>query len=148
MQNKLQELTDKLYNEGLSKGKQEAELLRANAKKEAEKIIADAKNEAANIIASAKKEAEQIKSRVENDLRMASNQTIAAVKQQVENLIISKALSNPVKASMTDAEFLKSVILTTIVYILTKSARITTLLAQLFYRAFFLKTASYCLSAI
>ena len=25
MQNKLQELTDKLYNEGLSKGKQEAE---------------------------------------------------------------------------------------------------------------------------
>ena len=39
MQNKLQELTDKLYNEGLSKGKQEAELLRANAKKEAEKII-------------------------------------------------------------------------------------------------------------
>lgn len=112
MQNKLQELTDKLYNEGLSKGKQEAELLRANAKKEAEKIIADAKNEAANIIASAKKEAEQTKSRVENDLRMASNQTIAAVKQQVENLIISKALSNPVKASMTDAEFLKSVILT------------------------------------
>ena len=49
MQNKLQELTDKLYNEGLSKGKQEAELLRANAKKEAEKIIADAKNEAAQM---------------------------------------------------------------------------------------------------
>ena len=29
MQNKLQELTDKLYNEGLSKGKKEAEDLKA-----------------------------------------------------------------------------------------------------------------------
>lgn len=33
MQNKLQELTDKLYNEGLSKGKQEAEEMVAKAKK-------------------------------------------------------------------------------------------------------------------
>ena len=32
MQNKLQELTDKLYNEGLSKGKQEGEELLAKAK--------------------------------------------------------------------------------------------------------------------
>lgn len=112
MQNKLQELTDKLYNEGLSKGKQEAEQLRSNAKKEAERIIAEAKHEAANIIAAAKKEAEETKSRVENDLRVASSQSIAAVKQQVENLILSKALAAPVKASLTDTEFLKSVILT------------------------------------
>ena len=39
MQNKLQELTDKLYQEGLSKGKQEGENLVAQAKAEAEKII-------------------------------------------------------------------------------------------------------------
>ena len=32
MQNKLQELTDRLYNEGLSKGKQEGEELLAKAK--------------------------------------------------------------------------------------------------------------------
>ena len=39
MQNKLQELTDKLYNEGLQKGKQEAEQLKANAKNEAAQKI-------------------------------------------------------------------------------------------------------------
>lgn len=33
MDNKLQELTDKLYNEGLSKGKQEAEALKAPQQK-------------------------------------------------------------------------------------------------------------------
>ena len=40
MQNKLQELTDKLYNEGLSKGKSEGEAILANAKAQAEEIIA------------------------------------------------------------------------------------------------------------
>ena len=54
MENKLQELTDKLYNEGLSKGKQEAEALKAAAAAESEKIIADARKEAEKIIADAR----------------------------------------------------------------------------------------------
>ena len=40
MQNKLQELTDRLYNEGLSKGKQEGEELLAKAKVQADEMIA------------------------------------------------------------------------------------------------------------
>ena len=36
MQNKLQELTDKLYNEGLSKGKQEGEAILNEAKRHPE----------------------------------------------------------------------------------------------------------------
>ena len=47
MQNKLQELTDRLYNEGLSKGKQEGEELLAKAKVQAEEIVAKAQAEAA-----------------------------------------------------------------------------------------------------
>ena len=46
MENKLQELTDKLYNEGLSKGKKEGEEILANARKEAADIIAAAQKEA------------------------------------------------------------------------------------------------------
>ena len=47
MQNKLQELTDRLYAEGLSKGKQEGEELVQKAKAEAEQIVNQAKAEAA-----------------------------------------------------------------------------------------------------
>ncbi len=43
MQDKLQELTDRLYNEGLSKGKQEGEELLQKAHAEAEAIVAKAK---------------------------------------------------------------------------------------------------------
>ena len=45
MQNKLQELTDKLYNEGLSKGKEEGEALLAKAKAEAAEIVAKKKKD-------------------------------------------------------------------------------------------------------
>lgn len=112
MQNKLQELTDKLYNEGLSKGKKEAEEMKSAAARESEKIIEDARKQAAKIIESARKESEDIKLRIQNDLKMASNQTVAAVKQEVEKLVITKAVAPAVKQGMEDAEFIKSVIVT------------------------------------
>ena len=40
MDNKLQELTDRLYKEGLSKGKEEGEAILAEASRKAEEIIA------------------------------------------------------------------------------------------------------------
>ena len=46
MDNKLQELTDRLYKEGLSKGKEEGEAILAEASRKAEEIIAAAKKEA------------------------------------------------------------------------------------------------------
>ena len=112
MQNKLQELTDKLYNEGLSKGKKEAEDLKAAAVKESDRIIADARKEAGKIIADARKEAEELQTRVENDIRMASSQTISAVRQQVESIIISKAISTGIKDSLEDPELVKSLLTT------------------------------------
>lgn len=105
-------MTDKLYNEGLSKGKKEAEEMKSAAARESEKIIEDARKQAAKIIESARKESEDIKLRIQNDLKMASNQTVAAVKQEVEKLVITKAVAPAVKQGMEDAEFIKSVIVT------------------------------------
>ncbi len=42
MENKIQELTDKIYREGVEKGNEEAQRLIANAQEEAKKIIEDA----------------------------------------------------------------------------------------------------------
>ena len=46
MENKIQELTDKIYREGVEKGNEEAQRLIANAQDEAKKIIEDARKEA------------------------------------------------------------------------------------------------------
>ena len=72
MSNKLQELTDKLYNEGLSKGKEEGELLLAQARVEADKIRATGRREAALMVAEAEKTAAALKEKAESDIRMAS----------------------------------------------------------------------------
>ena len=50
MENKLQELTKKLYDEGLEKGRAEADRLVGEAKNEAAKIVAEARAQAEEIV--------------------------------------------------------------------------------------------------
>ena len=110
MQNKLQELTDKLYNEGLSKGKQEGEELLAKAKSQAEEMIAKAQAEAAQIIAAAQKQADELKAKTASDIKMASAQSIAATRKDIETLIVGKMTDDAVKKALTSAEFVKELI--------------------------------------
>lgn len=112
MPNKLQELTDRLYNEGLSKGRQEAEEMKAAAQKEAAQILSAARAEAEKITADAKKQAAELRSNTENDLRMASVQTVATIRQQVENMILAKAAVAPVRDAMKDDAFVKEILST------------------------------------
>ncbi len=113
-QNKLQELTDKLYQEGLSKGKQEAEEMIARAKSEEQKIIAHAKEQAEEIIMAAKKEAEAAKVTSESEIKLAARQTMAAVKQAIESIIVSTAVAEPVKSALSEKEFLQKLLLTAV----------------------------------
>lgn len=112
MQNKLQELTDKLYNEGLSKGKQEAQEMVSKAKAEAESIVKQAQESAKKIVADAEKQAQDIRSKGENDLRIAASQTLSVVKQEIENIVITKAIKEPIKVALSEVEFIKSLIKT------------------------------------
>ncbi len=111
MQNKLQELTDKLYNEGLSKGKQEGEEILAKAKVQADEIVAKAKAEAAAIVAAANKEAEDLRTKVQGDLKMAAGQSVAATKKDIETLVVAKMTESEVRKALTSADFVREVIL-------------------------------------
>lgn len=107
---KLQQLTDKLFNEGLSKGRQEGEALLEKARAEAEGIIENARAEAAKIIASANKEAEDLKTNVSGDVRMAAIESIQATKQDIENLIVTKISSEAISKALSEEEFVKGII--------------------------------------
>ena len=111
MQNKLQELTEKLYNEGLSKGKQDAEELKANAKAQAAEIVKRANEEAAQILKNAELEAEELKQKSANDIKMASGQALQQVKHEIEQAIVCNSVGAKVDAAMNDADFVKSLIL-------------------------------------
>ncbi len=110
MSNKLQELTDKLYNEGLSKGKEEGELLLAKAHKEADAIVAKAKADAEAIMAEAERSAADLKSKAESDVKMASAQSLQATKKSIEDLLVGNLISGKVKEALDDPDYLKKLI--------------------------------------
>lgn len=110
MENKLQELTDKLYNEGLSKGKAEGEVLLAKAKSDAAEIVAAAEKEAKEIIAKAEKQAADYKTKVAGDLKMAASQSIQATRKDIENLVVFKMTGAATDKVLSDVEFVKEIV--------------------------------------
>lgn len=110
MQNKLQELTDKLYNEGLSKGREEGEALLAKAKSQAADIVAEAEKKAAEIMTKAEKEAEAYKVKVAGDLKMAASQSVQATRKDIEDLVVFKMTGAAIEKALSDEAFVKEVI--------------------------------------
>ena len=107
---KLQELTQKLYDEGLAKGKQEGEAVLQKAVEEAGSIVKKAQEEAEAILAKARKEADDFKVKVEGDVKMASMQALQATRADIENLVIAKAVDEPVAKALSSEEYLKGII--------------------------------------
>lgn len=114
MQNKLQELTEKIFKEGISKGNAEAEKIINDSKKQAEEIIVKAKKEADKVINDAKKKSDEIKSSSEAEFRLSSKQAINALKQQITDLINGEIVSTSVKKVFEDKDFIKGLIETSI----------------------------------
>ena len=110
MSNKLQELTEKLYNEGLSKGKEEGEQLLARAREEAEQIVADARKQADEIVANARKQADDLRDKTASDVKMASAQCLQATKKDIEDMLVGAVSADSVKQSLSDPDFLKKII--------------------------------------
>ena len=107
---KLQELTQKLYDEGLAKGKQEGEAVLQKAVEEAGSIVKKAQEEAEAILAKARKEADDFKVKVEGDVKMASMQALQATRADIENLVVAKAVNEPVAKALSSEEYLKGII--------------------------------------
>jgi len=110
MENKLQELTEKLYTVGVEKAKNEAEIIIADAQKKANQIINNANMEAETIINKAKTESDELKKKIESELKLSSKQVITTIKNQVTNLVTQDLLSKDLKKSLDDNEFIKSLI--------------------------------------
>lgn len=113
MENKLEELTRKLYDEGLEKGRADADKLVAEAKAEAQRLVAEAENKAAAIVRAAEAKAEELHKNSMTEVSLAGKQAIAKIKEQIAQLIVAKSTTESVKAANLDAEFVKSILLET-----------------------------------
>lgn len=112
MENKIQELTDKLYREGVEKGNEEAQKLICEAQEKAQKLIDDAKKEAESIIAAANKTSEELKENTKSELKLFAGQALNALKTEVVNLLTNQTVSDAVKNFTANKEFFNNFVVT------------------------------------
>ena len=109
--NKLQELTQKLYSDGLERGRAEADRLVAEAKEAAAKILADAKAEAEAIVKGAEDRAEDVAKNAMTEISLAGRQALTKIKAELAEAVIMKTTGAAVKAATMDATFVKDMLL-------------------------------------
>lgn len=93
---KIQELTDKLYREGVEKGNAEGKRLVEQAKAEAEKIVAEARRKAEEIVAGARKQAQELDANTKSELKLYAGQALNALKSETANVISDKLVKEAV----------------------------------------------------
>lgn len=108
---KLQELTEKLYSEGLSKGQQEAERMIGEAEQKAAAILAEAEQKAAAIVKAAEQKAAETKKNNDTELALATRQVVATLKENIAGLVVAKSVTPSVHSAMLDVEFVKQMLL-------------------------------------
>lgn len=110
--NKLQELTEQLYSEGLSKGRLEGEKILADARAEADRIISEAKSQAEKIAIDAQKNARDTFAKAMSDVKMAAGQVLSSTKADISGAIESKGVIRDIDSALDDKDFIKEIIRT------------------------------------
>ncbi len=110
MRNKLQELTEKIYDEGVGKANNDAKKIIAEAEDKANEIISNALAEQKRIVEEARKEAEGHKKTIESEILMSTKQALMALKQQITELIITGIINKPTQQALDDTAFVKDII--------------------------------------
>lgn len=106
MENKIQELTDKIYREGVEKGNEEAQRLVNNAREEAATIVEEARKEADAMIHAARKSATEITENTQAEIKMFAGQAVNALKSEIASLLTNQVVTEAVKGFVAEKDYL------------------------------------------
>lgn len=110
MENKIQELTEKIFNEGVEKGRAEADRILAEANAKAAEIVKEAEAKAEAVMAKARKDAEELDANTRSELKLYSAQAVGAIKSEVANIVTDTVIKESLQAAFKE-DLLKQVIL-------------------------------------
>ena len=111
MESRIQELTNKLLNEGVEKGKVEADKIVLAAKDESAKIISEAQQQAKEIVEAARKDADVLDGNTKAELKMYASQAISALKTDVANMLTNAVVKDVVAGIVADKDFMNQFVL-------------------------------------
>ena len=111
MDSQIQALTEKVYQEGVLKGEQEAVKILADANAQAEQVERDARARAEQIIAEAQRSASELKSNTERELKLNASKLIEATKASIVDVLAGRIAGDSVQALTANPELLQRVVL-------------------------------------
>ena len=111
MDNKVQEITDKIYREGVEKGQAEALKIVEAAQAEKAALLKQAQQEAEKIVADANKSAEELSKNTQSELKLYANRAVEALKSEIAELINEKIVNTAVSETVNN-EWLQKLMLT------------------------------------
>jgi V/A-type H+-transporting ATPase subunit E len=114
MEGKLRELTDRIYQEGVARARQEAQLILKEAHAEAAQIRSEAAREAEHLRIQSREDAAQLRLNINSELQISARQALSDLKQKISGLITAQVVSRPVQTAMQDDQFLRQIILAAI----------------------------------
>ena len=110
MDAKIQELTEKIYNEGVERGQTEAQRLIAEAETKAKTIEADAQARAAALITDAERRAKELKENTQSELRLYSAQLVDSLRSSIADQIQGEVADQNTKALAVDPQFIQGLV--------------------------------------
>lgn len=116
MHSSIEELTKKIYNEGVGKAQQKADELIQNAQQKAQEIVQDAEQKGDKIILNAEKTAADLKIKNETEMKLAAQQSLSNLKQEITDLIVWKVTNKPLKNAFEDKNFVQDLIKKLVTY--------------------------------
>jgi len=111
MENKVQEITEKIYREGVEKGQADAQKIVEAAKTEKAAMLKKAQHEADKIIADANKIAEELNKNTRSELQLYAERAVEALKSEIANLVTGTVVDAAVDETVNN-EWLKKLMLT------------------------------------
>lgn len=110
MENTLERMVDRIYQEGISKAEDRARQIVSAAEARAEEITGKARSEAEEILRRAKAEADKLLKTAESDLRLLGSRGLSQLKSDIGRLITARAVAQPVATAASDVTFISEVI--------------------------------------
>lgn len=111
MDSKIQELAEKVYNEGVLKGQGEAEKIIAEAEARAQAREAEGRQRAEELLRNAERQAEELKRHTEKELQLYAKQVVEATRASVQQELTGRIASDSVQALSSNLEFMQKVVL-------------------------------------
>ncbi|MDR1672369.1 MAG: hypothetical protein LBS09_02730 [Bacteroidales bacterium] len=111
MENKVQEIAEKIYREGVEKGQEEAQKIIAQAEAEKVDLLHKAQIEAEKIVTDARKQAETLAKNTKSELSLYAARAAETLKSKITDLMTDAVAVAAVKETVT-REWLQQLILT------------------------------------